>query len=86
MKNTPEGQDQLNVQKARDVSIEMVYGFKRKGKNVSCPFHEDKHPSASIKYNKLVCFQCGYRGDSITLFMKLNNVGFKEAVEALNKI
>ena len=78
----------MNVEQARNVDIKKVYDFKFKGKNVSCPFHgEDKNPSASIKFNRLVCFVCNFKPkDSISLFMEINNVGFKEAVEALNKI
>lgn len=83
-KREPQGEG-LDIDKARQVPIETIYDFKRKGKNVSCPFHPDIHPSASIKYNKLVCFQCGYKGDTIALFMKLNNVSFKDAVTALSK-
>lgn len=87
-KKIKSGKEFLNVETARNVPISKVYDFHFKGKNVSCPFHgEDKHPSASIKYNKLVCFVCNFKPlDSIGLFMKLNNVGFKEAVESLCKI
>lgn len=77
--------DVLNIEKARNIPIESIYDFKRKGRNVSCPLHADDHPSASIKYNRLVCFSCGAKMDGISLFQKLNNVGFKEAVETLGK-
>lgn len=76
----------LDVEKARNIPISSIYNFNFKGKNVSCPWHEDKHPSASIKFNHLVCFQCGAKDDTISLWMKINGVRFKEAVEALNKI
>jgi hypothetical protein len=85
-KKIKSGKEFLNVEQARNVDIKKVYDFKFKGKNVSCPFHQDLHPSASIKYNRLICFQCGAKMDSIALFQKLNNVGFKEAVEYLNKL
>ena len=87
-KKIKSGKEFLNVESARQVPISKVYDFKFKGKNVSCPFHgEDKNPSASIKFNRLVCFVCNFKPkDSIALFMEINNVGFKEAVEALNKI
>ena len=86
MKNSPEESEgnQLNIEKARNVPIDSIYDFHRKGKNVSCPWHEDKHPSASIKYNQLVCFQCGYKGDAIKLFMDLNKVSFRDAVKTLS--
>ena len=84
-KKIKSGKEFLNVEQARNVPIKKVYDFKFKGKNVSCPLHEDNHPSASIKFNRLICFSCGAKMDSIALFQKINNVGFKEAVEALNK-
>lgn len=84
MKRNPD-QERLNIEKARAVKITEIYDFVRRGNNVSCPFHEDKNPSASIKYNKFVCFQCGARHDAISLFMALNKVNFKDAVTALSK-
>ncbi len=48
-----------------------------------CPLHVEKTPSFSIKKNKWVCYGgCGH-GDSIDLYMKLNNIGFIEAVKRL---
>lgn len=85
-KKIKSGTEFINVEKARNTPISKVYDFHFKGKNVSCPFHTDAHPSASIKFNRLICFSCGIKLDSIGLFQKLNSVGFKEAVEALNKI
>lgn len=86
MKKNPD-QNRLNVEKARAVPITEIYDFgqRRSGQNVSCPFHPDKHPSASIKYNRLHCFQCGVNYDGIALFMKLNEVSFQDAVTALSK-
>jgi hypothetical protein len=37
-------------------------------------------------YEDLPILRYGAKMDSIALFQKINNVGFKEAVEALNKI
>jgi hypothetical protein len=86
-KGIKNGEERLDVSSARNVLLSDIYTFNSRGKNVSCPFHgKDAHPSASIKYNKFVCFTCGLKLDSIAFFQKLNNVGFKEAVEALNKI
>lgn len=82
-KNNPE---ELNIDKARHIPISSIYEFKFKDKNVSCPYHNDDHPSASIKYNRLICWQCGAKDDGIALIMKLNNLKFKEAIEYLNKL
>lgn len=78
--------DILDVEKARNIPISSIYDFKFKGKNVACPWHADDHPSASIKFNRLVCFSCGCKMDSIAMWQQLNNCNFKEAVEQLNKL
>ena len=85
LRRNPQVREKLDIEKARSVPITSVYAFKRRGTNVSCPFHLDIHPSASIKYNRLVCFQCGCRHDSISLFMALNQASFKDAVTSLSR-
>lgn len=75
---------ELDIESARNVPIETLYPFKFKGKNVSCPFHgSDASPSMSLKNNKFNCFTCGAKGSSIDFMMKLNNIGFREAVRIL---
>lgn len=85
-KKIKSGKEFIDVEKARNTPITKVYDFKKKGQNVACPLHEDIHPSASIKFNRLICFSCGAKMDSIALTMKLNSLNFKEAIEYLNKI
>jgi hypothetical protein len=51
--------------------------------NVLCIAHDEKHPSMSLKGNKARCFACGYYGDSIDVYQKINQVSFLEAVRAL---
>lgn len=54
------------------------------GMMLTCPFHEDKHPSLKVnKDNSWYCFQCGEHGDSIDMIIKLYSFSFKEAVERL---
>ena len=50
-----------------------------------CPFHEDRHPSLRFKGNRFKCFACGVSGDVIYLVMRYKNIGFKEAVEWIDK-
>ena len=45
-----------------------------------CPFHDDKHPSATTKGNFLWCFVCNKGWDTISLMMELHGKTFKEAV------
>jgi len=70
------------IERAREYPIESLIGNGRSG-NVLCIVHEEKHPSMSLKGNRARCFSCGYYGDSIDVYMKLNGVGFVEAVRAL---
>lgn len=54
---------------------------------VHCPFHEDRQPSCSIKYdqNLFNCFSCGRCGDSWTLIMEMEGVEFVTAVALARK-
>lgn len=50
-----------------------------------CPFHEEKTPSFTIRpaLGTWHCFGCGEGGDVISFVVKLENLGFAEAVERL---
>lgn len=50
---------------------------------VSCLFHEDNNPSASINNQKqwFHCFSCGFSGDSYRVIMEKEGVDFVGAVE-----
>jgi DNA primase len=50
-----------------------------------CPFHEDKNPSFVIDPGKPYwrCYGCGEHGDAANLVMRLQGVGFPEAVAYL---
>lgn len=74
---------QADIERAKLVPIESLFSFKRKGKKVFCPFHDDRHPSASIKDNKLRCFVCNTTLDTIELTRKLHGLSFVEAVRRL---
>jgi len=52
-----------------------------------CPFHQDHDPSLHIFANgqRWKCFGCGEEGDSFTFIMKIQRIGFREAVEFLGK-
>ena len=53
---------------------------------LSCPFHEDQHPSLKINPERQVfyCFGCGEHGDAITFVQKLHGLSFKDACNYLN--
>ena len=48
---------------------------------ISCVFHEDNNPSASINVDTshYHCFSCQWAGDSYDLIQHVENVDFKEA-------
>ena len=50
-----------------------------------CPFHREKTPSFSATADKQIfhCFGCGLGGNVIHFIMKVENIGFKEALEFL---
>ena len=50
-----------------------------------CPFHREKTPSFSVDPDKQLfyCFGCGEGGNIFSFLMKIENVGFPEAVEEL---
>lgn len=58
------------------------YSVNRAGKFV-CPFHNDTHPSASIKNNYFNCFVCGAGGDVITFVAKLFGLRNMDACKKL---
>ena len=61
-------------------------GAPRAGKNVSCPFHDDKNPSFSISRDGKLwhCFSCGKGGDIIRLVEEVKRCGFEDALRWLN--
>lgn len=71
-----------DIQRAKEVPIENFLKVTGRG-NVSCPFHDDKNPSMSIKNNRFKCFSCQRSGDVIDLYMETRGISFLEAVKEL---
>lgn len=71
------------IERARDFPINQLLKVGRNGMAL-CIDHEDKHPSMNCKNNFAYCHSCGYHGDAIGIYMKLNNANFKEAVKTLS--
>ncbi|HAA89134.1 MAG: DNA primase [Thermoanaerobacterales bacterium 50_218] len=69
-----------------DVVSEYVV-LKKTGQNYVglCPFHIEKTPSFTVSPSKQIfyCFGCGIGGNVFTFLMKIENLSFPEAVEAL---
>ncbi len=69
-----------------DVISQYVH-LKRSGRNYFglCPFHNEKSPSFSVSPDKQIfhCFGCGVGGNVFTFLMKIEGIGFVEAVQML---
>lgn len=74
--------DQM-IEEARNYPITELIEVNSQGFAL-CVNHQDKNPSMYCRNNYVHCFSCGYTGDVIDVYMKVNNVGFKEAVKELN--
>lgn len=54
-------------------------------KKWSCPFHNEKTPSFSVKNNRFKCFGCGIGGNSVTFTAKLFNISAYRAALKINQ-
>lgn len=80
----------MNIIKEKIISIlnmEMVlnkYGVKlNHNKMFSCPFHEDKSPSAKCYDKSFYCFSCNRKGDLINFVQYLYNINFQQGMEKI---
>src|SRR4030081_2148803 len=50
-----------------------------------CPFHDEKSPSFNVRpgHGTFHCFGCGEGGSVVDFMMKIEHLGFVEAVERL---
>lgn len=61
------------------------YGIEVKRNGMfSCPFHEDKRPSAKMYKDSFYCFSCNKAGDLIRFVEDYFNLSFKEAMQKIN--
>ncbi len=70
------------------VSVVSEYvALKKSGRNYVglCPFHSEKGPSFTVSQEKQLfhCFGCGEGGNIFAFVMKIENIGFAEAVAEL---
>mgnify|MGYP002627309894 CR=1 FL=1 len=54
-----------------------------RGGMVSCPFHEDRHPSMKLNERYFYCFGCGAHGDVIDLTAQLLGTTTKDTIRIL---
>ena len=78
-----------DVRQSNDIVniISQYVALKRKGRNYFglCPFHNEKSPSFSVSPDRQIfhCFGCNAGGNVYSFLMKIEGIGFKEAVEQL---
>ena len=48
-----------------------------------CPFHNDKHPSLTVKNGHWQCWSCNEHGDVISFVQKYHGIGFIDAVKRI---
>ncbi|MDR1290441.1 MAG: DNA primase [Planctomycetaceae bacterium] len=67
--------------------VEQHVSLRRVGKNYvgRCPWHDDSKPSLQVNPERQTfkCWVCNIGGDVFSFVMKVENVGFKEALEIL---
>lgn len=67
--------------------VSSYVNLKRRGNTYFsvCPFHREKTPSFAVSADKQVyhCFGCGEGGNVIGFIMRVENLGFREALEFL---
>ncbi len=101
MKRTPspaseEGASQLRAEVERikrevriaDV-VDCYVQLRKAGKTYvgRCPFHDDRVPSFTVypEQGTFHCFGCGAHGDALTFLQKVEHLGFKSALHALDQ-
>lgn len=76
-----------DIARAREYPIESIIEVKRRDGFVPCIFHDEKTPSMKVfKDNHFHCYGCGEWGDAIDLTMKLDGLGFIDAVKKLVRV
>lgn len=77
------------LREANDIAsaFSMYVTLKKRGRThvCNCPFHSEKTPSCTIypDTQSFYCYGCGAGGDVITFTMKMENLGYVEAVRLL---
>jgi DNA primase len=87
------GRERIDALKARVPLSELAPRYielQASGRNwvAHCPFHDDQHPSFVLysESQRYFCFACRAGGDVITFFMRIEKVGFPEALKRLTEI
>ena len=76
---------QNDIERAKQYPLEnLLQNIRNNKTNCISGLHTDEHPSMAVRHSFVYCYSCGWHGDSISVYMKLNSVDFITAVKALN--
>jgi len=78
--------DRDEVKRCAEADFFALYleaGGKRRGKSLTCIFHQDRTPSASIHKGRFHCFGCGISLDVIEFIERAQRTDFKGALAYL---
>lgn len=64
-------------------AIERYTGQQARHGKYICPFHNDKHPSLSVKGSHWRCWSCDEHGDVIDFTTRYFGISFQEAINKL---
>lgn len=65
-------------------AIEYYTGQQARHGKYICPFHNDQHPSLSVKGTHWRCWSCEEHGDVFDFVQKYFSIGFREAMQKLS--
>ena len=83
-------QETISQVKAYKGIVEIISSYitlKKRGRHFVglCPFHSERTPSFTVSQDKnlFYCFGCQESGDSISFLMKMDHIGFADAVQII---
>ena len=83
-------QETISQVKAYKGIVEIISSYitlKKRGRHFIglCPFHSERTPSFTVSQDKnlFYCFGCQESGDSISFLMKMDHIGFADAVQII---
>lgn len=76
------------IKEAVDIqALAECYGVHFGSRNqAKCPFHDDRHPSASVKNGKFHCYVCNLHLDVFEFVQQMDGCDFNAAKERLNDL
>lgn len=74
------------IKQAVDIrSVVELYGVMPNTRGVcTCPFHDDRHPSASIKKRRFHCYVCDLHLDIFAFVRQMTGCTFPQAIAQIN--